>query len=380
MGRFSLARKFATSLVVAFLVGSAAAAVVRLRPASDPDALEPTSSASSVGAVDRLETTFFDMLARRESSRRPASPEIVLVSIDESSVKRARETLGGWPWPRESLGGLVAELRALGSKLVVLDAAFDDASRFAGDDARLAKVLDGTGGVVAGFSFGEALEAGGLEPGRWAALEGSYATRGAALLAAGPLLAAGARPYVVLSGERLEVWMGGYRDRLAAQKEAERLLGQPGRSGRDAFSLRELKAEETLDRVSVEVLFAERNSLAFGGGPAQGIKTFQNLQTPVAALAASTTRFGNLRLERDQDGVVRGVRHLWRHEGRYYPSLALAAAAALTGQREVAIEDDRLRLGQLAVPVDAQGLTRLRFYGSGAPEGAAVSDSPYPTV
>ncbi|MGC4114288.1 MAG: CHASE2 domain-containing protein [Myxococcales bacterium] len=223
MGRFSLARKLATSLLVAFVVGALAATVVRLRPSPDPDGPERAGGASAIGAIDRLETAFVDALIRREADRKLVGPEIVLVTIDEASVKRARETAGGWPWPRAYLGKLVQELRALGARLVVLDTSFPDASRIASDDARLAQSFDAAGGVVAGFSFAEAPEEGILEPGRWAVLQGTYATRGAALLAAGPLLAGGARPYLLTTGERVEVWLGGYRDRAVAQKDLERL-------------------------------------------------------------------------------------------------------------------------------------------------------------
>ncbi|HEY3449362.1 MAG TPA: adenylate/guanylate cyclase domain-containing protein [Myxococcales bacterium] len=374
MGRFSLARKLATSLLVAFVVGALAATAVRLRPSPDPDG--PELAGASLGAIDRLETSFVDALIRRESDRLLVGPEIVLVTIDEASVKRARETAGGWPWPRAYLGKLVQEMRALGARLVVLDTSFPDASRIAADDARLAQSFDAAGGVVAGFSFAEAPEEGILEPGRWAVLQGSYATRGAALLGAGPLLAGGARPYLLTSGGRVEVWLGGYRDRAVAQKDLERL--KVSYVGREP-TLRELKAEETLDRVTVDVLFAERNALSFGGGAGHELKTFQNLQPPVVELAASSAGFGNLRLERDQDGVVRGVRHLWRHEGRYYPSLALAAALALEGGKaEASFDGDRLRVGRLRAPVDAWGITRLRYYGRADKDG--THESPYPVV
>ncbi len=372
MGRFSLARKLATSLLVAFLVGALAAAVVRLRPTPAPD--DPERAVRSGGAADQLETAFFDRLASRDAARRTAGTDLVLVTIDEASVKRARETAGGWPWPREYLGTLVRELRALGARLVVLDTTFTDGSRLKNDDVLFAQALE-VGAVVAGFSFADVPEEGVLEPGRWAILQGSHATRGAALLAAAPLLARGGRPYLVAAGDRLQVWLGGYRDKAGAERDAARLK-EPG--ARDAPTLRELRAEETLDRVTADVLFAERNAVGFAGAAAHELKTFQNLQAPIAEVVASDAAFGNLRLERDADGVVRSVRHLWRYEGRYYPSLALAAAMALTGRREVSLEGGRLFLGDLSVPVDGDGVSRLRFYGSGP--AATSPDSPYPIV
>lgn len=377
MGRFSLARKLATSLVVAFIVGASAAAMARLRPVLDRDGPERIAS-SIAAAADRLESALFDAFAHREAASHTVGNGIVVVSIDEASVKRARETAGGWPWPRAYLGTLVGEMVALGARLVVLDTAFADASRLHEDDARLARALDASGPVVAGFTFGDAPEEGILEPGRWAVLQGSYATRGAALLGAGPLLAEGARLYLVPVGERVEVWLGGYRDRSAAQQEAERLRTLLGFGPKDALVFRELKAEETLDRVTVDVLFAERNGVPFSGEGARELTTFQNLQPPVPVLVASAAAFGNLRLERDEDGKVRGVRHVWRHEGRYYPSLVLAAAMALTGERDVTLERGRLYLGRSSVPVDATGVTRLRFYGPADRDSAP--ESPYPVI
>ena len=51
---------------------------------------------------------------------------------------------------------------------------------------------------------------------------------------------------------------------------------------------------------------------------------------------------------------------------------------ALTDRREVSLEGGRLALGDLSVPVDGDGVSRLRFYGPGP--AATSPDSPYPII
>lgn len=48
--------------------------------------------------------------------------------------------------------------------------------------------------------------------------------------------------------------------------------------------------------------------------------------TPTPVLARSAAAIGSIALNLDADGTVRHERLLWRHDGRFYPSLALAAA------------------------------------------------------
>lgn len=363
MGRSSFTRKLTTSLLVGLLFTFLAVTAVRSRPSTDPDR---DRAPATTGVLDRLELRLVDLVAAHQARKAVASPDIVLVSIDEESIARSREAVGGWPWPRAYLGGLAEELHALGARLVVFDSVFSEPAepKQSGDDDRaFARSLDRAGPVVLGFRFAELSEQGALNPGRWAVLKGIFPERTEALAAAAPMLAAGASPYLVAASQRVELWLGGYRDRPAALKDAERRRDEL-QLPRDPV-VRELGVEETLDRVSQEALFADRNAVTVPKAEGLSLKTFMTLQPPVPQLLASRATFGSVSsLSADDEGVVRGVRHLVKYEGVYYPSLALAAALRLADVREASLEAQRLRAGPFGAPVDPFGVSLLRFYGA----------------
>src|SRR5690606_4186544 len=58
---------------------------------------------------------------RYEHFRKAPSGELVLVTIDTSSIK----ALGAWPWPRTRHGDLVKALDEAGASKIVFDIIFD---------------------------------------------------------------------------------------------------------------------------------------------------------------------------------------------------------------------------------------------------------------
>jgi adenylate cyclase len=87
---------------------------------------------------------------------------------------------------------------------------------------------------------------------------------------------------------------------------------------------------------------------------------------PVLASAAGASGF--LNATPDRDGILRRVPLLAEFDGRVYPSLALAAATALTGARDglVQVSNDNstsLALDHRRVPLDGKGNLLLRFRG-----------------
>ncbi len=377
MGRSTFTRKLTTSLLVGLFTAFLAAAAVRSRPTTDPDR---SPSSALAAALERLELGMVGLLSAREARRARASPDIAIVSVDDESVARSRDALGSWPWPRAALGLLAEELHALGARLVVMDSVFSDAAdpKEEGDDRRLARALDRAGPVVAGVRFADVSEQGALNPGRWALFKGAFASRAEALAAAGPLLVAGATPFLVASADREEVWIGGFPDEAAALQEAERRRDELG-LGKDPVA-RELSVEETLDKVSPEALFAEKNAVNVPRAQGHVLATFMTLQPPVAPLLTGKVRFGSVSsLYSDEDGAVRGVRHLVKYEGSYYPSLALAAALQLSQEREVALGDERLRGRAFSAPMDPFGVSLLRPYGTSVSDEEAA-EAPYERI
>jgi HD-GYP domain-containing protein (c-di-GMP phosphodiesterase class II) len=87
---------------------------------------------------------------------------------------------------------------------------------------------------------------------------------------------------------------------------------------------------------------------------------------PALAQAAGASGFMNARP--DRDGILRRVPLLIERDGRVYPGLALAAVAAATGTRDVAlrvvnIDTASLTLDRRVVPLDGKGNLLVRYRG-----------------
>lgn len=113
----------------------------------------------------RVDQTLYDRAINL--LERPADQDIVIVGIDEPSLKQ----LGRWPWPRNIHATLLDKLTAAGARVVVLDIILSEPDRASPDaDVVLAKSIGANGRVVlpitkdvadreiyAGQVFGEAL-------------------------------------------------------------------------------------------------------------------------------------------------------------------------------------------------------------------------------
>ena len=84
-------------------------------------------------------------------------------------------------------------------------------------------------------------------------------------------------------------------------------------------------------------------------------------------IASQTRSTGFVNQQIDEDGILRRSSLLISHDGRVYPSLALATVMRALGVDQGAIESDGngsfVRVGAHRVPVDGQGFAALRFDG-----------------
>ena len=101
--------------------------------------------------LSSLERGVYDTLARSVTPR-PPSGRVVIVDVDERSLA----SVGQWPWRRDLIGRLIANLRALDASVIALDIIFAESDRF-GDrtidpDAALAQSIVG-GRVVLGYGL-----------------------------------------------------------------------------------------------------------------------------------------------------------------------------------------------------------------------------------
>lgn len=71
--------------------------------------------------LDKIENQFIDLRLQYGKNIRP-DPRIVLIDIDEASIKR----IGPWPWSREWHASLITTLSQAGSRITVLDIFFSE--------------------------------------------------------------------------------------------------------------------------------------------------------------------------------------------------------------------------------------------------------------
>jgi adenylate cyclase len=83
------------------------------------------------GLARTAEMKLYDWRTRAAASARSAAPsiDIVLVNIDDDSLRRMEPLVGRWPWPRLVHASLIDYLSAGGAKAVLYDVLFAEADR-----------------------------------------------------------------------------------------------------------------------------------------------------------------------------------------------------------------------------------------------------------
>ncbi|MGE5269928.1 MAG: CHASE2 domain-containing protein [Thiohalocapsa sp.] len=75
--------------------------------------------------LDRLSLPAFDIYQRADPRPTPNDPPVLIVDVDEHSLKE----LGQWPWPRTVLAELVDRLREAGAAVIAFDELFAEPDR-----------------------------------------------------------------------------------------------------------------------------------------------------------------------------------------------------------------------------------------------------------
>ncbi len=97
----------------------------------------------SAGTVERLDYVFYDAILRLHE--RPANDELVIVAIDEKSLR----LLGQWPWPRRLHARLLDKLTASGAGAVGFDILFSEKDNSDPEgDSILSDAIENNGNVV----------------------------------------------------------------------------------------------------------------------------------------------------------------------------------------------------------------------------------------
>ncbi len=292
--------------------------------------------------LQQLDRQSYDLFLRLTAGGEPP-PGIVIVDIDEASIKN----FGQWPWPRYLLAALLEGLDEAGASAVGLDILFSEADRtsvmhvqgmlerFLGlkttvaglpdelrdNDAILADALAATPSVLSMYlRFSADRLSGGVGP------AGAPAGNGA-VFAPSSGHAEGA-PFA------------------AAAPPTEAVPPPPG------LAVREL---EPRDPPGLEPL----SGLARADGGTFPLPLF---------VKAAPVAFYNAGM--DRDGLLRRVPLVLAYRDDIYPSLALRALMRARGVGALVLETgadglERLRLGDLTVPVSHDGAMPVLFRGPG---------------
>jgi len=111
--------------------------------------------ASETSFLRTLELKTLDLRFRLLGDQGATSADIVLVAIDDASLKTLEPAVGRWPWPRDAHSVLLGYLQRAGARLVVFDLLFleRDAQNPEGD-AAFAEATEQAGNVVHSVHLG----------------------------------------------------------------------------------------------------------------------------------------------------------------------------------------------------------------------------------
>ena len=234
--------------------------------------------------------TTYDL--RMRATARPSAPSerVVLVNIDDDSVRRMEPLVGRWPWPRLAHASLINFLTRGGARLVVYDVLFTEA-----DKQRF---------TLGGETAADGTVTGGEE---WTGAESDQAFAAAVKDAGNVVLATDARAEGLV--------------------DESRSLAVP------------------LDGIP---------SLSQSYSAGDCIETRPQLTPPIAGLAAAARGLGHSFMVLDPDGPIRRMIPFVRVGDRRVPSLSVSAALLAQGlgpEAVASVDRHHLRIGESVLPL-----------------------------
>jgi serine/threonine-protein kinase len=263
----------------------------------------------------RLESLAYDTGLRLAAHDTGAAARIVVVSIDDESIKR----LGRWPWPRTVLADLITKLNAAGAKTIGLQILLTE-KQAEGGLAHLERI---------------------------------------AVIAGGPLKkrapAEAAQILQIIDNARLTV-------------DADRKLGQSLAAAGNVVMPMYFEVEAPLGTAPPVADYLTRNAL----GPVVAAQrdvtpapATRSVTAPLPGLGSQAAAVGHLNIRTDVDGAFRQEMLVLEHQQVHYPSIALALAArelnVPLNQVQVLLGEG-VRVGALTIPTDANLFMRPAFY------------------
>jgi serine/threonine-protein kinase len=274
-----------------------------------------------------LEHVAYDAGVRMTNRNVGAAEQIAIVAIDDASIRQ----LGRWPWSRNLLADMIAQLSRAHAKVISLQIFLDEAQSDPGlgylrglqeymDSSRLPRVA----------------------PKEWRAMNSMLKTAQLTLDADAQLAKALPRARNTM---------------LPMLFHRATPLGEPG------TPLPEFIQRNRLLRVNAQPLPHPPMPPSAAGA-----------SYPLAAFGVPAAGIGHLNVAPDDDGAVRADPLLFEYYGDFYPSLALliAAKSLNLGSKDIsAALGDHVRLGRVFIKTDEAMRMYSGFYRAGKNDGGA---------
>jgi adenylate cyclase len=263
--------------------------------------------------LNGADLAIYDNHLRLRGARKP-NPQVVIVAIDEASLK----TLGRWPWPRNVLADLLRRLQQAGTAAVAFDIIFSEPER--------------SGELQAASRLVERLQGMSLPP------------------AARREIGA-----IVQQADHDQQFAAAIHDHGRVILANQFILSPippttpPPRSGQP-FKSAIMRFKNYDDRGTYPPINADIGS------------------TPIPPLLAATNSLGHVNMVADFDGTTRWEALVVEYHGYYYPSLALETVRVAKGLEPTALGLDfgnAVDLDTVSIPVDARGRVLIDYAGPG---------------
>jgi adenylate cyclase len=151
---------------------------------------------------------------------------------------------------------------------------------------------------------------------------------------------------------------------LSETRDGEKALAAALRAGPPAY-LAGFFREHDAPRADLDERLARHAIPVESDGSVQVAEPYTRVIPPTEGLAGSIAGVCGTSTPRDGDGLIRRYPLLFRHRGRWYPSMALAGLMVREGVKSVSIRSRSVHVGKLALPVERDGAVLLRYYPLG---------------
>jgi adenylate cyclase len=358
------ARKLIAGLAVGTIIGALAAAGAYFRP----------------GFLAKAENVTYDVRIRRAAVKTEADPAIVMIHIDEKSIRNAERNFDGisWPWNRQLYAYMTEYIARGNPKAIIYDFYFPsllNRQTGYGDEVTFADAMGKSGRTVIGLYMSTLPRADRAED-RWATRLTEFPTRREAIDASLRLLAFSARVFLIGEGDgKTQVWLGGGADAEDAKaiwtrtsafaSVLEPFFAIPAEGAEPPAPPEPVQLTEA--QMKAELTDADyardRTALAIEKPTDLRLPSTPHVDAPLSLLTKQA-HLGGVTQTFDADGVLRRYAPVVESGGVLYPSIALAAWKVAHPEAKIGFEGRDLVLGDARIPLDENGRFGIKYHGN----------------